>query len=45
MGEATSLLMPAMTRTQSVVPDIRKEKAADTVKECCNEVNGAADQW
>jgi hypothetical protein len=40
-GEATSLLMPATTRTRSTAPDIRKEKpAADTVKEWFNEVNG-----
>jgi hypothetical protein len=42
-GEATSLLMPATTRTRSTAPDIRREKpAADTVKEWINELNGAA---
>ena len=34
MGEATSLLMPATTRTRSAAPDIKRENpAADTVKE------------
>jgi len=41
MGEATSLLMPATTRTRSTAPDIRREDpAANTVKEWFNEVNG-----
>ena len=41
MGEATSFLMPATTRTRSTAPDIRRENpAADTVKEWFNEVNG-----
>jgi hypothetical protein len=34
MGEATSLLMPATTRTKSTAPDIRSQNpAADTAKE------------
>jgi hypothetical protein len=35
MGEATSLRMPATTRTQSAAPDIsrRENPAANTVKE------------
>jgi hypothetical protein len=38
MGEATSLLMPATTRTRSTPPDIRREKAgANTVEEWFNE--------
>jgi len=40
-GEATSLLMPATTRTRSTAPDIRRENpAANTVKEWFNEVDG-----
>jgi hypothetical protein len=40
MGEATSLLMPATTRTRSTAPDIlRDDPAANTVKEWFNEVN------
>jgi hypothetical protein len=43
MGEATSLLMPATSRTRNTAPAIRRENpAADTVKEWFNEVNGAA---
>jgi hypothetical protein len=39
MGEATSFLMPATTRTRSTAPDIRRENpAANTVKEWFNEV-------
>jgi hypothetical protein len=41
MGEATSLLMPATSRTRSTAPDIRRENpAANTVKEWFNEVDG-----